>query len=193
MTICREIIKSAYRRAGVLAHGKDVGQTQLDVGLEILIDMFKNGVVGGLLGRLTRYIHDDATPYTIPSDFVHVHDVQGSGIVLPTQVLTDSGTYRLPYSGAVIIHTDVANEEIHNYIYNNLVGAWQELELLTATAQCPFTPGYNKAVKDWLAQELADEIGMPPETIRVRKAAAGRLSLATQYGSDERTEKGTYF
>jgi len=193
MTTCREVLKSAYRRSGVNAHGKDLDQIQSTVGLEILQDMLINGVGGGLFGRLTRYIHDSATAYTVATDQIHIHDIRGSGIILPTRILAPDGDYRLPYPGAVIIWTDILLGKVHTYVYNQSSHVWQELEALTLTAECPFTPAKTKAIKDWLAVEVADEIGMPPDPIRVRKGAAGRLAIATNYGTEEIKGGVSYF
>lgn len=55
MTTCLNILKSAYRRSGIVAAGVNLNATQVQIGMERLIELYDRGIQTGLFGRLTDY------------------------------------------------------------------------------------------------------------------------------------------
>lgn len=193
MTVCRIIIRGAYRRSGLLAHVKEPNAGEFRVGLELLQDMWYSRIYNGTFGRLTNVILEDDTEYVAKSDLLNIYNPEGADVVLPLTVQLSDGKYRLPYNGALIIDNDVLNNELTRSIYNGSKQVWQSIDGLTLNSECPLTPGHDEDLKNILAMYIAEETGSPISPILVRRATTSRMNLTVNYFSTNERNTGTEY
>lgn len=197
---CQAIVRSAWRKSGIVAAGTFLSTLQLNIGMENLIDMYLGWLGAGMFGKLRDfYLPTGANwPPASPlpagcgvSPLVWVRIYQSdptSTITLPITLPSygPSGVIQVP-DGAFIEVTNPNAETpiLADYLYDSSLG-WINLQGLTLNSIAPLSARHVEAIKANLACILADEGGFPPPPGVMKQAAMGKLSIATRYDSVRR-------
>jgi len=191
MTTCRDVIKSAYRRSGIMAAGVNLNASQANIGMERLVGLYGSLIEGGMFGRICDKYLDTAT-YTA-EEGQRVYQSIPATVTIPTTVVdTGTGRTRQPLDLAFIIVVDPVSGEPEYWLFDGMRGQWASIHGLTLTAQAPLTPRFDEAIKDLLAEALLEETGQPTPGELLRRVGRARLSLATRRVGGRKTGKGVY-
>lgn len=187
MYTCRDVIKAAYRRSGIIAAGVNLNATQANVGLERLKGMYENFVSGGMFGRLVdKYI--DTGPYEAEENQRVFKTDPDLVVTLPTSVIDrENGGLRQPANFAPIVVVDPEAEGPVIHVYDRMAGNWLNVMALTLDVRAPLSSAYYDHIVNLLAVRLLDEAGqqIPPELSKAE--GRGRLALASRYGEPRKT------
>lgn len=178
MATCQEVIKSAYRRAGIRSRGVNLTALDIEVGLERLQAMYDRFVGSGLFGRFTDKFLDDASNYEA-KEGERVYNSLSATVTFPTTV-SDDGTTRAPYDGSVIAVVEPGQDPSIR-IYDAMTASWQSTQGLTQNSVAPLSYRYFNAVCDLLAVDLCDEVGFPLSSKLVQQAGLGKIAIASRY------------
>jgi len=193
MTTCRAVIQSAYRRSGIMATGVNMNAAQAEVGLELLVGLYQNLIVGGMFGRAIDEVYDSATAYEAKEGY-RVYNKQGATITLP-ELVTDecNGGMRQPRDGAfiTIVNPDAA-VPTEQYIYDRSFGGWVGLHSLALATEAPLTGRFDDHIKNMLAVRLLGEAGQPVPLELTRAEGRARLALSTRRDGERRTGESVY-
>lgn len=191
MTTCRDVIRAAYRKAGITALGASISTAQANLGLELLSQVYMDLVQKGTLGRFTDVYKDE--DYTI-KEFERVYTTSSSNtITIPTTV-TDEVTNqtRAPLDGAVVQVVGPSQDPVIR-IYDALSAAWENPLGLTLTANAPLCVAYRPDIEALLAALLADENGIPIGPVFASMVRSARFHLARRDNVASAVVPGTYF
>jgi len=110
MTTCRDVIKSAYRRSGIMAAGVNLNASQANIGMERLVGLYGSLIEGGMFGRICdKYLDTDT--YTA-EEGQRVYQSIPATVTIPTTVVdTGTGLTRQPLDLAFIIVVDPVSGE----------------------------------------------------------------------------------
>lgn len=189
---CRDIIKAAYRIAGVSRAGASLNSTQAEVGLERLKDMYRSWFGSGMFGSLNTIIKEEN--YTAKEwDHVSLADDTYT-VTLPVTVFDDYlGTDRVPLDGAPIVVTN-RDTGISTYnLYNPFSTGWQDVEALTLNNMAPLSSTNGRWLKEILATMLADEYGLQLRPYQIKQAGIGRVNIGSYYGALRTPASGVQF
>lgn len=193
MTTCANIIQSAYRRSQVIGARVAINADLQTIGLERLRGMYQR-MINGLLGQLTDYYLSSGAYTAIEQQ--RIYKASGASVItIPTTVTDlDTGTTRVPKDGAAIVVVDpTGTDQPKFWVYNAMLGKWQELMTLALTDVAPLTSQFEEALKDMLACLLADENGIPVGKTLSSNAALGKLAIASRYQSASVDNVGIYY
>jgi len=191
MTTCRDVIKSAYRRSGVMAAGVNLNASQANIGMERLIGLYQTLIEGGMFGRVCdKYI--DTVTYTAEEGQRVYKSVASTVTIPPTVVDTGTGLTRQPLDLAFIIIVDPVSGEPEYWLFDRMRGQWAAIHDLTLTAQAPLTPRFDEQIKDLLAEALLEETGQPTPGELLRRVGRARMTLATRRVGERKTGTGIY-
>lgn len=193
MTTCREVVQSAYRRSGILAMGVNMNAAQAAVGLELLIGMYQNLLVGGMFGHAKDVVYDRTTAYEA-KEGTRLYNKLGAVITLPVLVRDEcDGEMRQPRDGAFItIVNPSAEVRTEQHIYDRATGQWVGLHSLDLSAEAPLTGRWDDHIKNMLAVRLLGESGQPTPLELTRAEGRARLALASRWDGERTTVKGVY-
>jgi len=191
MTTCRDVIKSAYRRSGIMAAGVNLNASQANIGMERLIGLYQTLIEGGMFGRICdKYL--DAATYTA-EEGQRVYKSVASTVTIPTTVVdTGTGLTRQPLDLAFIIVVDPTTGEPQYWLFDRMRGQWAAVHDLTLTAQAPLTPRFDEQIKDLLAEALLEETGQPTPGELLRRVGRARLTLSARRVGERKTGTGVY-
>jgi len=191
MTTCRDVIKSAYRRSGIMAAGTNLNASQSNIGMERLVGLYQNLIEGGMFGRVEdKYL--DSAVYTA-EEGQRVYQSVAATVTIPTTVTDKStGLTRQPLDLAFIIVVDPVTEVPEYWLFDRMRGAWSAVHGLTLTSQAPLTPRHDEAIKDLLAEALLEETGQPMPRELLRRVGRARLALATRRVGERKTGTGCF-
>lgn len=193
MATCREVIQSAYRRSGVLALGMTMNELQATVGLELLVGMYQNLIVGGMFGRAEDEVYDSPSDY-VAKEGHRIFNKQGATITLPDLVYDRSlGEDRQPHDGSfiTIVNPD-ADTYTEQYIYDRSTGQWVGLHSLALGSEAPLTGRFEDHIKNMLAVRLLGELGQSVPTVLARNEGLARLALANRPDGPRTTGVGVF-
>lgn len=193
MTTCRAVIQSAYRRSGIMAMGVNMNAAQAEVGLELLVGLYQNLLVGGMFGRTIDEVYDSATAYEAKEGY-RIYNNQGATITLPALVTDErTGEERQPRDGAfiTIVNPD-ADVPTEQYIYDRAFGGWVGLHSLALATEAPLTGRFDDHIKNMLAVRLLGESGQPTPMELMRAEGRARLALATRRDGERKTGEAPY-
>ncbi len=191
MTTCLTVMKTAYRRSGVLGVGVELTSAQRDVGMDCLQGMFTSMVNGGMFGRLTDYNAEDDYEAK-EGDRVLAN---GFVITLPDTVIDDiTGLERPPVDGSVIVivenDTDPFTHEVHIYSANR---GWVIANGLGYADVCPLSDSFEEEIKNLLAEQLAGENGIPLTNVLMKNVAKAKLAIASKYSVPRKAARHTFY
>ena len=197
MSTCLEVLKSAYRRANLLAMASTVSGTELDsilssVGMERLQGFYNKLALNGGLGRLEEYY---ANANYEAEENQQVFNSGGDTITIPDTVVDDStGLTRAPRHGAVVVVINGAVDPftVETNIYDSHSG-WLEISSLAAADYAPLSRTHDEHLKNLLAEYLAAEDGTPVTDLLRRDVAKANLALASMYGNTRKNGKFVYY
>jgi hypothetical protein len=189
MATCREVIQSAYRRSGILAAGVNMNASQANVGLELLIGMYRNFIVGGMFGRPVEKYLDTDSAYEA-KEGQRVFNEGGATITLPTRVM-DAGEYRAPRDGAFIVVVNPSGSP-QQHIYDAGLGQWQALSSLALSSEAPLSGRFEDHIKNMLAVRLLGEAGQPTPPELTRAEGRARLALSNRQDAERRPGVGVF-
>lgn len=192
MPTAKQIIQSAYRRAGILATGVNMNAPMAEVGLELLRGLYQNLIVGGMFGRTRDVIYDSVSD-TVAEEGTRVYNKQSATITLP--VLVDDrchGGKRQPRDGAFITLVDPVDERTEQWIYDRSLGRWTEINSLALDTEAPLGGRFEDHIKSLLAVRLLGDIGQPTPPELTRQEGRARLALASQYDGERQPGRSDY-
>lgn len=194
MATCLEVIQSAYRRGGVTAAGVALNSRQTATGLEQLQELFDTMIGSGLLGQLTDYRLDAETYTAKENQRIFSADVDGATITLPDEITDEcTGVVRTPRDGSLVVIADLYSITRYAYVYDAHWGRWESLAGLATNSECPLVSRYKNAVVSMLGVALCDENSLPAPPLLQKRAAMGRLSIASRYDVDRPRPQSEYY
>lgn len=192
MATCQDVIRSAYRRAGIIAASVTLNATQAAVGMERLQGMYQGWVSNAMFGRFCDYFLQTGDYTANEYDRIYKND--------PTSVVTipltlrdkDTGLTRAPIDNSIISVIDPVGHDPLVYIYNAFAARWDNVQDLLLTSVAPLSIAYEDALKDILAVSLSDELGMPITPDLGLRAKLGLLKIASKYSKPRQAAVGEY-
>jgi hypothetical protein len=198
MATCRDVIRAALRKLGVVKSGKEPSASQANDGLEELTSLLEWLVVEGKLGRLTDVLIS-TSPYTAKAGQRIAYS--GAGDL----------TYTLPATEEYLDHEDVPEDgdQEHRkplelspivvesadgattYIYDG--GQWVDVSSLGLSDEAPLSQRYRRWLVAELAMRLADDYGMTAPPGCVLDATLGRSALSLKLSAASRPASVSYF
>lgn len=194
MATCSDLIKGAFRRAGLSRDLDEVRPREMDRALQVLQDVYLGLVGAGAFGRFNDVLV--TADYTAKeNDRILVNTTSAVTITYPQAVEDDSaeGGERPPRDGSAIITTDVYSTDIVVHVYDSTYAAWTPIEGLTLASYAPLTSRYRAGLEARLAVRLAEENGIAVTPELRRQEAQGILSLVSRYDAPRRDLEATYF
>lgn len=193
MTTCREVIQSAYRRSGIMAMGVNMNASQAEVGLELLVGLYQNLIVGGMFGRAKDEVYDSLTTYEAKEQ-ARIYNKQSATITLPVLVRDeDYGDMRQPRDAAFVTIVDPdAAVPTQQFIYDRAFGGWVGLHSLALATEAPLTGRFDDHIKNMLAVRLLGESGQPTPLELTRAEGRARLALSNRRDGERTTGTGCF-
>lgn len=194
MATCDELIKGAFRRAGVSRDLDEVRPRELDRGLQVLQDLYLDMIASGGFGRL-KDVAVDADYTAEEQDRILVTTTDAVTITIPETIdddLAEDGV-RPPLDGSVVAVTDVASTTRATYVYDAGYAAWTLIEDLELSSFAPLSVRYRSALEARMAVLLAEENGMPVTAELRRQEGLGRLSMMQRFDAPDRATSSTQF
>ncbi len=179
-----DVIKSAYRRAGILAAGStgipSLSTPNSAIGLELLNGMYLKWVNGGLFGTFDDYYL--ASGNYEAKEFERVYQASNASVVtFPTTVVdVVTGDTRAPRNKAVIIVINATTNVPVIKIFDAMLAKWVAAYGLTIAVETPLGDQFSEVIKNNLALELCNDFGYPVPAGLERRAAIGRLGMASK-------------
>lgn len=194
MATCADIIKAAYRRAGVVGSKVPLSEDQAAIGLEQLQGMYQE-MSNGLFGQVIDYYLSGGN-YTASEQQRIYKNTTGSVITIPPTVTdADTGLTRAPLDGAMIVVVDpalVVNKPTI-WLYNAAIAKWQSIVDLALTDVAPLSYQFEEPLRNILAAIVADENNLPVTSIIARRAGLGKLAIANRRQQASRVSSAEYF
>jgi hypothetical protein len=187
---CRDIIKKALRRIGVVAAGREPSAAMAEEALGHLIDQYKDWVAKGVFGKF-RDVRITAATYTPrEQERVIIADENSCAITFPQVVTEEWGDYvggfgghdygfvsygatacvqrietRTPRDQSVILITTECDCETRIRVYEASSARWQRIDTLELADAAPMSVLHEKLLADVLAGNLAEGYGqaIPPK------------------------------
>ena len=195
MATCSDIIKGAFRRAGVSRDLDEMRPREMDRGLQVLQDIYLGMVGSGLFGRMADV--EIAADYTAREQDRILCDTNGDiTITLPKTIEDDSEEdgVRPPRDGAIIIVSDVYSADFVVYVYDATYAAWTAISQLTLASFAPLSIRYRAGLEARLAVRLAEENGVQVTAELRRQEFQGMSALSHRFDGPSRpVEPISYF
>lgn len=171
MTTCRDAIRAAYRKLGVVRSGQEPSASQAEDGLRELQAVYDGSVFRGLFGRLTDVLVS-ADYEAGEGERVANSSDDDIDITLPETVLdADTGLARKPKDLSPVVI-----EGGESYLYE--AGAWNQITNLALGDDAPLSGRLYQWLVGELVVRLADDMGLPvPQTV-VADVTQGRSALS---------------
>lgn len=195
MATCRDLIRTAARRCGVVTSGMEITAAQAADGLEVLQSVYDSMVAQGVFGRLTDVLVT-SSPYDAGCGERIAYSGPGTlSITLPeTEDYTLADTIpekgdqneRKPYDLAVVVV-----EGGSTYLYE--AGDWHELNALALSDDAPLSGRFRNMLIGEIAIRLADEYGVPVPPSCALDAAMGRSALSHKFSAPRKAVEHTFF
>lgn len=192
MATCSELVKGAFRRAGISRDLDEVRPREMDRGLQVLQDVYLELVAGGAFGRFNDVLVDD--DYAAEEqNRILVTTEAAVTVTLPETVDDDLVGDRPPLDGSVIMVTDVASTTRATYIYDAAYAAWTLIEGLAIGDFAPLSVRYRSGLEAKLAVRLSEENGMAVTAELRRQEAQGTLALLHRFDAPERSSASSNY
>lgn len=193
MATCEELIKGAFRRAGVSRDVDEVRPREMTRGLQVLQDIYLELVAGGAFGRFND-VAVDADYTAEEQDRILVTTEDAVSLTLPETVTdADTGIVRPPLDGSAIAVTDVASTSRRTFIYDSADGAWSFIEELALSDYAPLSVRYRSGLEGRLAVRLSEENGIAVTPQLLRQEAQGMLALLHRFDAPRVETQANYF
>lgn len=191
MPTCQDIIRSAYRRSGILAAGVNMNASQSAIGLEHLQGLYQNLISGGMFGRAKDYFLDGVTYEA--KEGQRVFKSQPATVTLPITVRDEcTGQMRQPRDGAFVTIVDPVLGVPSQNIYDRSIGQWVEITDLGLQDPAPLSGRYEDHLKNMLAVKMLGDVDLPMPLELIRSEGRARLALATRPDGERSTGRGEY-
>ncbi|MFZ5667958.1 MAG: hypothetical protein ACOY4K_00540 [Pseudomonadota bacterium] len=194
MATCNEVVKGAFRRAGISRDLDEVRPREMERGLQVLQDIYLGLVGSGAFGRFNDVDIDD--DYTAEEqDRILVNTESAVTVTLPQTVEDGYATdgVRPPLDGAVVMVTDVYSTARSTYVYDASYAAWTAIESLALASFAPLSVRYRAGLEARLAVRLAEENGVPVTPELRRQEAQGIAALLHRFDAPRRETEATYY
>ena len=192
MATCSDLIKGAFRRAGISRDLDEVRPRELERGMQVLHDVYLELLGAGAFGRLNDVaVSEDYEAQE--QDRVLVTDEDAITITIGETVVDPIDGLRPPRDGSVVVITDVATTARLLYIYDAAFASWVDIAALTLTDEAPLTVRYRAGLEARLAVRLSEENGMAVTPELRRQEAMGMSSLLHRFDAPERATQPDYF
>lgn len=192
MATCSDLIKGAFRRAGISRDLDEVRPREMDRGLQVLQDIYLELLGGGAFGRLND-VTVSADYTALEQDRVLVTTQDAVTITLTATTNDPSDGVRPPLDGAAIVITDVASTSRETYIYDAAYAAWTDIDALALDTFAPLSIRYRSGLEARLAVRLSEENGFAVTPELRRQEAQGILALLHRFDAPERETQANYF
>ena len=193
MATCEEMVKGAFRRAGVSRDLDEVRPREMGRGLQVLQDLYLELIGGGAFGRFND-VSVSADYTAAEQDRILVTTTDAVAITIPETITDDNtGDERPPLDGSIIAVTDVASTDRRTYVYDSAYAAWTLIEDLTLAGFAPLSVRYRSGIEAKLAVRLAEENGMMVTPELRRQEAQGTLALLHRFDSPRVETQSNYF
>jgi hypothetical protein len=193
MATCEEVVKGAFRRAGVSRDLDEVRPREMDRGLQVLQDLYLELVAGGAFGQFND-VAVDADYTALEQDRILVTTTDAVSITIPETITDDAtGDLRPPLDGSIIAVTDTASTDRRTYIYDGAYAAWTLVEDLTLSGFAPLSVRYRSGIEAKLACRLAEENGIAVSAELRRQEAQGTLALLHRFDAPRVETSTNYF
>jgi len=193
MATCSDLVKGAFRRAGITRDLDEVRPREFDHGLQTLQDLYLELIGAGAFGRLSDVLVDgDHTAKEQERVLVTTEDAVT--ITVPETITDDdTGEERAPHDGSLVLVTDVASTTRRSYVYDAAYAAWTLIEGLSIGDFAPLSIRYRAGLEARLAVRLSEENGMAVTPELRRQEAQGISALLHRYDAPERATQATYY
>lgn len=211
MATCLDIIKSAYRRSGIVAAGVNLNASQVEIGMERLIELYQGGRHTGLFGRFTDYYLatgdytaqewqriakvDPTSVITLPTFYsiqtnASDYAFTGGNFTYPQEQVgggfnngTSDGSSRAPYDGAMVVVVDQSTAPQFTTAVHiyDAEAGWIKVNDLSQNDYAPLSGRAERHIKNLLAVDLLGENGQPVDPILLRNASMARMYLGSRY------------
>lgn len=192
MATVDDLVRGAFRRAGISRDTGEVRPREMDRGLQVLQDLYLELIAGGAFGRFNDVLVD--SDYDAEEqDRVLVTTTNAVTVTLPETVTPDGGEERAPLDGSVVMVTDVASTTRATYVYDAAYAAWTLIEGLTLSSFAPLSIRYRSGLEAKLAVRLSEENGMAVTPELRRQEAQGVLALLHRFDAPERASSSSNY
>lgn len=193
MATCDELVRGAFRRAGISRDLAEVRPREMERGLQVYQDLLLELIAGGAFGRFNDVLVDD--DYAAEEqDRILVTTEDPVTVTMPETVTPEDGEERAPLDGSVIMVTDVASTTRRTYVYDADYAAWTLIEDLALSSFAPLSIRYRSGLEAKLACRLSEENGMAVTPELRRQEAQGTLALLHRFDAPERASSpSNYF
>lgn len=194
MATCSDLIKGAFRRAGLSRDLDEVRPREMDRALQVLQDVYLGLVGSGAFGRF-KDVLVTADYDAEEQDRILVNTTDAVSITYPVTVEDDAaeGGYRPPLDGSAIITTDVYTTDIVVHVYDATYAAWTPIEGLTLASYAPLSTRYRAGLEARLAVRLSEENGIAVTPELRRQEGQGILALVSRYDAPRRDLEATFY
>lgn len=191
-----EIMHLALRKIGAINARATLSTTQESQALSALRSIFAEGrpLWFDVVGEDGYTAGEDERVYCLTALTIYRPDyVTLDGTAVVTGTAFDEGSMRLPRDGARIQVVVQATGTKTTYIYRGDVGAWVDIEALTALDECPFSADVEDMIAAALGVRLAPEYSdNPPSPLVMQAAMQWTLQRQTRVGA-RKTLSSEYF
>lgn len=193
MATCEEIVKGAFRRAGVSRDLDEVRPREMGRGLQVFRDIYLELVAAGAFGRFNDVAV--AEDYTAKEqDRILITTESAVSVTVPETITDDNtGVERPPLDCSIIAVTDVASTDRATFIYDGAYAAWTMIEDLALASFAPLSVRYRSGLEARLAVRLAEENGMMVTPELRRQEAQGVLALLHRFDAPRVETTANYF
>lgn len=181
MATCREVIRSALRKIGVIASGEEPSITEAQDALDSLQSMYLEAVNGGRFGKLI--------PVIATADYeAGENEIITSGgftITLPDTIEDEwTGDDRPPKDLSIVMVT-TEGEEPEISVYDAYRGEWVALNGLALGDDAPLSGRGSDGLSATLAIRLADEYAATVSASVISQSASFISALSNKRTSRE--------
>ena len=198
MATCSDLIKGAFRRAGISRDLDEVRPREMDRGMQVLQDIYLGLIGSGAFGRMNDVVVT-ADYDAEEQDRILVNTGDDVTVTLPATVddaYAENGV-RPPRDGTIVIVTDALSTARKTYIYDATsdvaAGMWSAVEDMELSTQAPLAVRYRAGLEARMAVRLSEENGMAVTPELRRQEAQGIGALLHRFDAPERATQPDYF
>jgi hypothetical protein len=218
-TTCRDIIKDALGRIGMLAAGREPSASAADQALQYLNNLYTDLVGMGTFGRMRDVRVTAGTPYTAhEQERISIDNDDGITVSLPTSVTQEydydgpsayphdygfstAGDYgtlttiteRPVRDQSIVIVNSVCSCTAKIYVYDGATSTWHALGTLTLSDPAPLALRYRGSITSLLAEKLCDPYGQQVSPSLQRDVRNANVMLTLKPDRPRIQVVGSYF
>lgn len=208
MQTCRDIIRSALKKLGIIRAGGQPKASDADDALLSLASFYMECITQGTFGRvfnvqmsqagtvtaggnqhfniLTEDVVTVDLPASLPANcWDNWRPCRDYGWGLNIPVAADENVV-VPRDKSVVMVTSQYDATVRaTYIYDSTVQQWLRIDTLDLNSEAPLSARSPDGLAAVLAMRIADEYGTPPTSLTVQAAGRYKTALVSNFGNSD--------